>query len=136
MADHARRTVAALDFRGTDTGFVHLNFQGNNSGGQTKAESMDLSADGGTMVVVGNFATVDDLPRAQVVVMDLTPTSATVGLCTNAYAPACGRTSTSCVRSPWIRGPVLRRRDDRRATRSPTQRPAVRHRRSLISTAA
>jgi hypothetical protein len=76
MATHARRSVAALDEDGADTGIVHLNFKGTNNGGHTKVQSMDVSPDGTRMVVAGNFATINGLARGQLAVIDLTATTA------------------------------------------------------------
>lgn len=91
MGDHARRSVAALGPRGRDTGIVHLNFQGNNNGGQTKSQTMDVSPNGDLMVVGGNFSSVDGVDRGQVAVIDLTPTSATLTPWdSTAFTPPCG----------------------------------------------
>lgn len=86
-----RRSVATLNTNGGDTGDTNLDFEGTNNGGQTKVQSMDVSADGTLMVVAGNFATIDGNKRAQLAVLDLTDSQTTLDpWSTTRLHPVCG----------------------------------------------
>lgn len=99
----ARRSVATLDATGDDTGSTHLNFQGNNDGGQTKVQSMDVTPDGTHMVVAGNFATIDGVKRAQLAVLNLSPGLTTLNTwSTRRMHPVCGPRFDTYVRDVAI----------------------------------
>ncbi|MEO8328592.1 MAG: malectin domain-containing carbohydrate-binding protein [Candidatus Nanopelagicales bacterium] len=55
---------------------VNLPFSGTFNGGTTNIKRMDLSPDGSTLVAIGNFLTVDGLPREQIVKIDIPATGA------------------------------------------------------------
>ena len=55
---------------------VNLPFAGTFNGGTTNIKRMDLSPDGSTLVAIGNFLTVDGLPREQIVKIDIPATGA------------------------------------------------------------
>lgn len=75
-----REGLAALD---KDTGAVlpelNLPVAGTNSGGETNVGKLDVSPDGRTLILIGNFTSVGGLPRSQMAMVDLPVTgSATV----------------------------------------------------------
>jgi hypothetical protein len=57
---------------------VDVPFEGLHNGGVSHVARFEVSPDGTKMVAVGNFKTVDGLPREQIAILDLTPTSASV----------------------------------------------------------
>ncbi len=67
-----RRKMASLDrITGDLTTTLTPTFEGVNNGGSTNVPKFDVSPDGTRLVAIGNFATVDGLPRHQIVMMDL-----------------------------------------------------------------
>src|SRR5262249_38534913 len=78
LGSHGRRMLAALGSDGSDTGDVDFDFEGTLHGGHTKIQAMDLSPDGSTMVLAGNFTSIDGRRRSQLAVVDLAPGSATL----------------------------------------------------------
>ena len=86
-----RDYLAALNADGSDAGTVDLAIDGVNTSGTTNIRSMDVSPDGSKAVIAGNFSTVDDQPRGQLAVIDLTAGSATLSTwSTDRFSPQCG----------------------------------------------
>lgn len=77
VAGQPRTLLVALDpVTGADTGAVDLTFDGTQHGGTTTVTRMAVTPDGGTLVVVGNFATVNGQARPQIAKIDLRGTQA------------------------------------------------------------
>lgn len=87
----ARTNLAAVDpTTGALSPSVNINFAGTHYGGNTFVHKFDVSPDGNTMVVTGNFRTMDGLDRVQVGMIDLSTGSATVSSWqTDAWKPMC-----------------------------------------------
>jgi hypothetical protein len=92
----ARRALAALDpttgavLAGVDVAFTGVydpaNMFNGKAGGQTNVRALDVTPDGSRLVAIGNFSTVGGLARSQVVVLDVSGTTATVApWATNRY---------------------------------------------------
>jgi hypothetical protein len=91
IGGHARTYVAALNARGRDTNRAKVRFSGTNRNGRTHVTAMDVSAVGNTMVVVGNFMTVDGKRRPQVAVLALgEKRTRLASWATTRFAPRCG----------------------------------------------
>ncbi|WP_319461839.1 hypothetical protein [Micromonospora sp. RTP1Z1] len=105
VAGVTRRGLAALDAAtGTADGSVNLRLEGPRvtSSGVTapvKVEALDVSADGGRLIFVGNFSSVAGQPRHQLAVAGLTATGATLsGWSTTRYQPQCARSMPTYLR--------------------------------------
>ena len=57
---------------------VSVNFTGLHNNGVSHVAKIDVSPDGGTLVAIGNFTTVSSMPREQMAMLALTPTTASV----------------------------------------------------------
>lgn len=91
VAHRSRSLVVALNARGRDTGRVKVPFRGTNRDGRTHIRSMDISPDGNTMAVIGNFMRVAGKPRAQVALLHLGKKKTTLTKwATSRFAPPCG----------------------------------------------
>ncbi len=87
VAGQNRRKMASLDrFNGDLTTKLTPTFEGVNNGGSTSIVKFDVSPDGNRLVAIGNFATVDGLPRHQIVMLDTSgPTSAVTDWSTDRF---------------------------------------------------
>lgn len=69
---------------------TNLAIAGTHLGGTTFVHKFDISPDGQKLVVTGNFATIDEQPRVQVGVLDVSDTTVSVAdWHTNRWEPAC-----------------------------------------------
>ena len=69
---------------------MDFDFEGKQNGGSLRIQRMDVSPDGESLVVIGNFLTVDGQPRAQIAKFDIGTSTATLdGWATTAFAPQC-----------------------------------------------
>ena len=69
---------------------VDLDFAGIHWGGDTHVYKMDVTPDGSTMVVIGNFMAVAGAPRVEAAMIDLTTNPATVASWqTDRFVPRC-----------------------------------------------
>ncbi|MCW2611781.1 MAG: domain containing protein [Cryptosporangiaceae bacterium] len=70
--------------------FFGLTFAAPRNGGAIGVYKLDITPDGKTLVAIGNFTTVDGLPRDQAVMADLSgDTAAVSSWSTTRYQPAC-----------------------------------------------
>uniref|UniRef100_UPI0006848399 PKD domain-containing protein n=1 Tax=Arthrobacter castelli TaxID=271431 RepID=UPI0006848399 len=86
-----RSSLAELD---PDTGqlrdSVDLSFQGTHRGGWTFVHKFDVTPDGNTMVVTGNFTSIDGQDRVQIGVIDVSgPTAELTDWRTDRWQPNC-----------------------------------------------
>ena len=100
-ADGASRP--ALQTLNPDTGrrddFQSLIFAGTQNSGTTLVYKMDVTPDGSKLIAVGNFLTVDGQSRPQIVMLDLTGSTARLaGWQTSRYAAACSSAFDSYMR--------------------------------------
>lgn len=86
-----RTSLAELDpATGALRANVNVNFAGTHLGGTTFVHKFDVSPNGATMVVTGNFRTMDGLDRVQVGMIDLTTNPVTVkNWATDQWKPNC-----------------------------------------------
>ena len=86
-----RTNLAAVDpTTGALNPNVNITFDGTHYGGEMFVHKFDVSPDGNTMVVTGNFRTMDGLDRVQVGMIDLSTGTATVNSWqTDAWKPMC-----------------------------------------------
>ena len=84
-------TGAVDPFMGIQLAGHHNTMQSGVQKAPSGARSLDVSSDGSRLVVVGNFTTADGLPRVQVVMVNLTGSSAVVqsDWNTTRYQPLC-----------------------------------------------
>ncbi len=80
------------------TGAIDPTFNINTSVGRhgtsMYAWTIDVSPDGGTLVVGGNFLYVNDLPRNQLALVDLTGTASVIDWSTEKFVPPCAAPAT------------------------------------------
>ncbi len=71
----------------------HHNYNGTGAQAAVQVDSFDVTPDASQLVMIGNFKTVNGLPRDQIAVLDLTGASAVVRSNWNTlrYTPACAR---------------------------------------------
>ncbi|MGI5225878.1 PKD domain-containing protein [Actinoallomurus sp. CA-142502] len=96
----SQNALAALN---PDTGrrdaFQSLSFSGTQNGGTTLVYKMDVTPDGSKLIAVGNFTSVGGQSRPQIVMLDLSGTSATLAdWQTSRYAAACSASFDSYMR--------------------------------------
>ncbi|GAA1120130.1 hypothetical protein GCM10009582_16650 [Arthrobacter flavus] len=87
----ARAALAELDpVSGALRANTNIVFAGTHLGGTTFVHKFDVTPDGQTMVVTGNFTSMDGLDRVQVGMIDLsTPTATVADWQTNRWKPNC-----------------------------------------------
>jgi PKD repeat protein len=93
----------ALQTLNPDTGrrddFQSLIFGGTQNGGTTLVYKMDVTPDGSKLIAVGNFLTVDGQSRPQIVMLELTGSTARLANWqTSRYAAACSSSFDSYMR--------------------------------------
>jgi hypothetical protein len=94
-----RSGLASLSPTGSLTKHANVRITGVNNGGATKVRTADISPDGSTMVIIGNFAKVSGKPRAQVALLNLTKRTTTLNRwATTAFAPKCSPKFNSYMR--------------------------------------
>jgi hypothetical protein len=104
----ARSALASLNAAtGALDSFVDLGFAGarrtSTKTGPLGVADLDVSADGRTLVALGNFSTVAGQARHQLAVIDLSGTSATLkNWATDRYQPTCSNSFPSYVRGASI----------------------------------
>ena len=98
-------TTNVVDFAAlnADTGAVDpqvsFAFAGNQNGGPTRIQRMDISPDGSTVVAIGNFATVNGLDFRQIVKLNVGSRPATIAdWQTNRYKSVCASKFDSYMR--------------------------------------
>ena len=98
-------TTTVVDFAAlnADTGAVDpqvsFAFAGNQNGGPTRIQRMDISPDGSTIVAIGNFATVNGLDFRQIVKLNVGSRPATIAdWQTNRYKSVCASKFDSYMR--------------------------------------
>ena len=96
----SRPALATLN---PDTGrrndFQSLAFAGTQNGGTTLVYKMDVTPDGSKLIAVGNFTSVDGQSRPQIVMLDLTGSTARLANWqTSRYAAACSTSFDSYMR--------------------------------------
>lgn len=96
----SRPALATLN---PDTGarddYQSLTFAGTQNGGVTHVKKIDVTPDGSKLVAVGNFTTVDGQSRPQIVMLDLTGSSARLAdWQTSRYGAACSSSFDSYMR--------------------------------------
>ena len=98
-------TTNVVDFAAlnADTGAVDpqvsFAFAGNQNGGPTRIQRMDISPDGSTIVAIGNFATVNGLDFRQIVKLNVGSRPATISdWQTNRYKSVCASKFDSYMR--------------------------------------
>jgi PKD repeat protein len=101
VADGASRP--ALATLNPDTGrrddFQSLAFSGTQNGGTTLVYKMDVTPDGSKLIAVGNFTSVGGQSRPQIVMLDLTGSTARLaGWQTNRYATQCSASFDTYMR--------------------------------------
>jgi PKD repeat protein len=101
LADGASRP--ALATLNPDTGrrddYQSLAFAGTQNGGTTHVLKMDVTPDGSKLIAVGNFTTVDGQSRPQIVMIDLTGSTARLANWqTSGYAASCSSSFDSYMR--------------------------------------
>ena len=96
----ARGQLASLDpTTGAVTGFVSHTFGAALNGGPLKVVKIDVTPDGSKLLGIGNFTTVDGLPRSQVFVLDTSGATATLSTWqTSFFAPGCAVAFDSYMR--------------------------------------
>jgi hypothetical protein len=98
-----RGYVVALSPKGVDTNRARFSFTGTNRDGRTHVRSMDMSPDGRTMVVVGNFMKVNGKRRPQVAVLNVGKRATTLASwATTRFARHCGPHFDSYMRDVAI----------------------------------
>jgi hypothetical protein len=108
VAGRVRPALASLNAStGALDSFVDLDFAGRRSTTKVSAPlsvaDLDVSADGRTLVALGNFSTVAGQARHQLAVIDLSVTSATLkNWATDRYQPTCSNSFPSYVRGVSI----------------------------------
>ncbi|MDG4798523.1 hypothetical protein [Micromonospora sp. WMMD1082] len=89
---------AGLGRLNATTGAIDPTFNINTSVGRhgtsMYAWTIDVSPDGGTLVVGGNFLYVNDLPRNQMALVDLTGTPSVIDWSTERFVPPCAAPAT------------------------------------------
>lgn len=94
-----RSGIASLNGKGGLTAHANPRITGVNNGGATKVRTADISPDGTTMVILGNFAKVDGKPRQQVALLNLGRKRTTLNpWATSAFAPKCSPKFNSYMR--------------------------------------
>jgi PKD repeat protein len=93
----------ALQTLNPDTGrldnYQSLTFSGTQNGGTTLVYKMDVTPDGSKLIAVGNFTTVGGQSRPQIVMLDLTGSTAQLANWqTSRYAAACSSSFDSYMR--------------------------------------
>ncbi len=73
----------------------HHNWNGTGAKAAVQVDAFDITPDGATLIMIGNFKTVDGLPRDQIAMLDLTGASAVVKStwATTRYTPPCARSA-------------------------------------------
>ena len=79
IGGQARTRLAALDLTtGAADATLNIPFSGNPIGGASQVWKFDITPNGSTMVVTGNFDTAGGQPRSQIAIVDLSTSPATL----------------------------------------------------------
>jgi PKD repeat protein len=95
-----RPAIASLDAAtGEVTPFVDLGFAGVHNGGATLVAKMEVTPDGDRLLVIGNFTSVEGVPRDQIAMLDLTgPTAALANWYTPFFESTCASVFNTFMR--------------------------------------